>query len=117
MKLISFYFQLLLRKNKAYKDNWKLSHGQLFPFISGWTLQEVIFAFTTVTQRSRVCLQAWFKSGIMLLKAIALYQNEVIGDEITVKNRFWKHDRVAKVVGRSYLDRLSSEEGTFGTQQ
>ena len=48
---------------------------------------------------------------------MALYQNEIIGDEIILKNGFWRHDRVAQVVCRSYLDSLSSEEGTVGTQQ
>lgn len=48
---------------------------------------------------------------------MALHQNEIIMDEIKLKNGFWKHDRVAKVVRRSYLDSLSSEEGNFGTLQ
>lgn len=48
---------------------------------------------------------------------MASHQNEVTGDEVVLRNGFWKHYRVAKVAWRSYLESPSAEEGTFGTQQ
>lgn len=42
----------------------------------------------------------------MLLKAVALYQNEITLDEIILKYEFWKQYRGAKVVCSSYLDSL-----------